>query len=132
MKMKKRCSFLCVASALMFLFGLIRGIGGFLELIDNNTFLAAINQNHVLIVVAVLVSILLTSAILISSIGVFEQSKRDVLNAIALIVLFVINSLVNAYLLLGKIENSETIINSIAAMIIITLLLIGFRQQSRV
>ena len=127
--MKNRCSFLCIASALMFLFGLIRGIGGFLELIDNNTFLAAINQNQVLIVSAVLVSILLTSAILISSIGVFEQSKRDVLNAIALIVLFVINSLVNAYLLAGNIKNSETTINAIVATIIITLLLLGVRRQ---
>lgn len=127
--MKNRCSFLCIASALMFLFGLIRGIGGFLELIDNNTFLAAINQNQVLIVSAVLVSILLTSAILISSIGVFEQSKRDVLNAIALIVLFVINSLVNAYLLAGNIKNSETTINAIVATIIIALLLLGVRRQ---
>jgi|WetSurMetagenome_2_1015567.scaffolds.fasta_scaffold152563_2 hypothetical protein len=127
--MKNRCSFLCIASALMFLFGLIRGIGGFLELIDNNTFLAAINQNQVLIVSAVLVSILLTSAILISSIGVFEQSKRDVLNAIALIILFVINSLVNAYLLAGNIKNSETTINAIVATIIIALLLLGVRRQ---
>lgn len=127
--MKNRCSFLCIASALMFLFGLIRGIGGFLELIDNNTFLAAINQNQVLIVSAVLVSILLTSAILISSIGVFEQSKRDVLNAIALIVLFVINSILNTYLLLGSLKTNGTIINTIAAMIIITLLLLGVRRQ---
>lgn len=127
--MKNRCSFLCIASALMFLFGLIRGIGGFLELIDNNTFLAAINQNQVLIVSAVLVSILLTSAILISSIGVFEQSKRDVLNAIALIILFVINSLVNAYLLAGNIKNSETTINAIIATIIIALLVLGVRRQ---
>ena len=130
--MKNRCSFLCIASALMFLFGLIRGIGGFLELIDNNTFLAAINQNQVLIVSAVLVSILLTSAILISSIGVFEQSKRDVLNAIALIILFVINSLVNAYLLAGNIKNSETTINAIVATIIIALLLLGVRRQRTV
>lgn len=130
--MKKRCSLLCIASALMFLFGLIRGIGGFLELIDNNTFLAEINQNQVLIVSIVLVSILLTSAILISSIGVFEQSKRYVFNAIILIILFVINNLVNAHLLFGNTHNNETTINAIVATVIVALLLLGVRKQRTV
>lgn len=130
--MKNRCKFLCVAAAMMFLFGLLRGVGGFIDLMDNNKFLAAINSNHLIIVIAVLVSILLTSAVLITSIGVFEQSKRDVLNAIALIVLFVVNSLVNAYLFLGNIKGTTTIVNSAVAMIIIALLLLGVRKQRTV
>lgn len=130
--MKNRCKFLCVAAAMMFLFGLLRGVGGFIDLMDNNKFLAAINSNHLIIVIAVLVSILLTSAVLITSIGVFEQSKRDVLNAIALIVLFVVNSLVNAYLFLGNIKDTTTIVNSAVAMIIIALLLLGVRKQRTV
>jgi hypothetical protein len=129
MKMKDKCKFLCVAAALMFLFGLLRGIGGFIDLLENTDFLAAINTNQVIIVVVVLVSLLLTAAILISSIGVFEQSKRDVFNAIALIVLFVINSLVNAYLLMGKIEDTGTMINAVAALIIISLLILGVNKQ---
>ena len=131
MIMKDRCKVLCVAAALMFLFGLLRGIGGFIELINNNDFLAAFNTNHVLIVLAVLISLFLTSAILISSIGVYEQSKTDILNSIILIVLFLINNVVNAYLLMDRIGLNEIIINSIAAMIIISLLLLGaYKQRS--
>jgi len=107
MNMKDKCKFLCVAAALMFLFGLLRGIGGFIDLLDDTNFLATIDTNQI-ICSCCACSILLTSAILISSIGVFEQSKKDVFNAIALIVLFVINSLVNAYLVMGKIEDTGT------------------------
>jgi hypothetical protein len=129
MNMKDKCKFLCVAAALMFLFGLLRGVGGFIDLLEDDRFLSAINTNQVIIVTAVLVSILLTSALLISSIGVFEQSKKDVFNAIALIVLFVINGLVNAYFLMDRIEDSGMIINAIAAFIIIAFLLLGVKRQ---
>lgn len=127
--MKNKCKFLCVAAALMFLFGLLRGVGGFIDLLDDTNFLAAINTHQIIVVIAVLVSILLTSAILISSIGVFEQSKKDVFNAIALIVLFVINSLVNAYIVMGKVADTGTMINALGALIIILLLLLGVRKQ---
>jgi hypothetical protein len=125
MKTKRKCMFLCIASGLMFALGIVRGIGGFIDLMDDKYFIAAINSNEILIVAAVLFSIFLTAAIFITSIGVFEQSKKYTISAIALVILFVIYNLANGYIFLGKLMDDGNVINIAASVIIISFLMLG-------
>ena len=125
MKTKRKCMFLCIASGLMFALGILRGIGGFIDLMDDKYFIAVINTNQLVIVAAVLVSIFLTAAIFITSIGVFEQSKPYIISAIALVILFVIYNLVNGYIFLGKLIDDGNLINIAASIIIISFLMLG-------
>ena len=125
MKTKRKCMFLCIASGLMFALGIVRGIGGFIDLMDDKYFIAAINTNELIIVATVLVSIFLTAAIFITSIGVFEQNKKYTISAIALVVLFAIYNLANGYIFLGKLMDDGNLINIAASVIIISFLMLG-------
>jgi len=125
MKTKRKCMFLCIASGLMFALGIVRGIGGFIDLMDDKYFIAAINTNELIIVATVLVSIFLTAAIFITSIKVFEQNKKYTISAIALVVLFAIYNLANGYIFLGKLMDDGNLINIAASVIIISFLMLG-------
>jgi len=109
----------------MFALGIVRGIGGFIDLMDDKYFIAVINTNELIIVAAVLASIFLTAAIFITSIGVFEQSKPYIISAIALVILFVFYNLINGYIFLGRLIDNGNLINIAASVVIISFLMLG-------
>ncbi|HSP88196.1 MAG TPA: hypothetical protein VLN45_08680, partial [Ignavibacteriaceae bacterium] len=75
MKPGRRCKFHCAATALIFLLGAVRGIGGIIDLINNTGKLIEINTSSATLVLLTIFLILLSAASFIIAIGVYEQNK---------------------------------------------------------
>jgi hypothetical protein len=127
MKLRDRCILLCVASAMIFLLGVVRGIGGVIDLIDNTDILVGINFSSITLVLLTIVLIFLSAATIITAIGVYEQNEKFIAMGMAIAALFIIYSILKGYLLFGNTISSAAVINIIAGGIIISLLTLGKR-----
>ena len=125
MNLRERCKLLCAASALIFLLGVIRGIGGVIDLINNTEILVGINISSIALVLITIILIFLSAATIITAIGVYEQNEKFILIGIALSTVFIFYSIIKGYLLFGSTISDAVIINIIAGGIIISLLTVG-------
>ncbi|RPI59796.1 MAG: hypothetical protein EHM44_11510, partial [Ignavibacteriales bacterium] len=73
MRLRGRCKFLCTASAMFFLLGVVRGIGGVIDLIDNTDILIEIDASSITLVLLTLAYIILSAAAFITAIALYEQ-----------------------------------------------------------
>lgn len=127
MKLRDRCKLLCLASALIFLLGVFRGIGGVIDLINNTDILIGINISSIVLVLLTIILIFLSAATIITAIGVYEQNEKFILGGIAITTLFIFYSLLKAYLFFGNSISSAVVINIVTGGIIISLLMLGKR-----
>ncbi|MFZ1519057.1 MAG: hypothetical protein WAU11_09795 [Ignavibacteriaceae bacterium] len=132
MNTKKKCKALCVASALMVLLGIVRGIGGFMDLTNDQVILNSFNTNQTALVVMAVVFILLTAAVFIAAIEVYEQNTEFFLYGAVLIVLYIINGFVCATFLFDNYTSIESFYTMIAGIVIITLLILGKRSLNKI
>ena len=127
MRLRDRCKLLSIASVLIFLLGVVRGIGGVIDLINNTDILIGINFSSITLVLLIITLIFLSAATIITAIGVYEQNEKFIFMGIALSVLFLIYSVLKGYLLFGNALSNAAIINIFAAVTVISLLVIGKR-----
>ena len=127
MNSKGKCTALCIAAILIFLLGVTRGIGGIVNLLSDDKTLSALNYSTMLLTLLVVGFILLSAATIITAIAIFEHNKKYLLTGIFLTLIFVVSGAVNKSLLFDKTTYQGTIINIIAAVIIISLLVLGKR-----
>lgn len=131
MKLRDRCKLLCIASVLIFLLGVVRGIGGVIDLINNTDILIGINFSSITLVLLTISLIFLSAATIITAVGVYEQNEKFIFMGIALSVLFLIYSVLKGYLILGNVLNNSVIINFVAAAAVISLLVLGRRMMDK-
>ncbi|MDP2365800.1 MAG: hypothetical protein Q8M94_18775 [Ignavibacteria bacterium] len=127
MNSKKKCAALCIAAALIFLLGVTRGIGGIINLLSDDKTLEALNYSTMLLALLVIGFIILSAAAIITAIAIFEHNKKYILAGAFLTLIFVVSGAVNKNLVFYKTTDYGTIINIIAAVIIISLLVLGKR-----
>lgn len=127
MKLRDRCKLLCLASALIFLLGVVRGIGGVIDLIDNTDTLVGINISSIVLVLLTIILIFLSAATIITAIGVYEHNEKFILMGMALSTVFIFYSILKGYVLFGNTISDAAVINIIAGGTIIFLLMLGKR-----
>ena len=93
MRLRGRCKFLCTASALIFLLGVMRGIGGIIDLINNTDMLIEIDSSSITLVLLTFAYIILSAASFITAIVLYEQNENYVSAGIILSAIFVINGI---------------------------------------
>jgi hypothetical protein len=125
---RRRCKFHCAAAALIFLLGVVSGIGSIIDFINNTDVLIEINTDSTVIVLLTMFLILLSAAAFITAIGVYEQDKSSIYFGIIISALFIINSIVYGYILSEQTIVGAVIINTITAVVIVTLLILGRRS----
>jgi lysylphosphatidylglycerol synthetase-like protein (DUF2156 family) len=125
---RRRCKFHCAAAALIFLLGVVRGIGSIVDFINNTDVLIETNTDSAVIVLLNMFLILLSAAAFITAIGVYEQNKNSIYFGIIISIVFIINSILYGYILSEQTIADAVIINTITAVVIITLLILGRRS----
>lgn len=116
---------LIVGSLLMILLGLARGLGGIVLLLQGKTVLPDIKTNETVLIFLAIGLILIGIFEVISAVGVYFLKRKYWFLGIVITILFVIDGAINGYFLFGKPGDQGTVINAVAAIIIITLLLLG-------
>ena len=122
MKLRGRCKFLCTASAMFFLLGVVRGIGGVIDLINNTDILIEIDSSSITLVILILAYIILSAAAFITAIALYEQNENYISGGIILSAIFAVNSILHGYIFFEQTINGTVIINTLAAVILILLL----------
>mgnify|MGYP003412441397 FL=1 len=125
MKPVRRCKLLCIASVLIFLLGVIRGIGGVIDLINDTDIMVGTNISIIVLALLTIILIFLSAAAIITAIGVFEQDEKFIFIGMALSAVFIFYSILKGYILFGNTISDAAIINIFAGCIIISLLTIG-------
>jgi hypothetical protein len=129
---RRRCKFHCAAAALIFLLGVARGIGSIVDFINNTDVLIETNTDSAVIVLLNMFLILLSAAAFITALSVYEQNKNSIYFGIIISALFIINSFLYGYILSEQTVGAAIIINTITAVVIITLLLLGKRSLNNI
>jgi hypothetical protein len=113
------------------MFGLIRGIGGLIAMINNSEILIDINYSYIILILLIITCIALSSASVIVAIALFEQDRNYIFYGVLLLLTYIIYSLIQDYFILNKLISNSSIINLIAAGIAISLLLLGNRHLKK-
>ncbi|MCZ7608756.1 MAG: hypothetical protein M5U17_01185 [Ignavibacterium sp.] len=131
MNIKKKCSYLCSASLIIFMFGLIRGIGGLIAMINSSEILININYSFIILILLIITCIALSAASVIVAIALFEQDRNYIFYGVLLLLTYIIYSLIQDYFILNKFISNSSVINLVAAGIAISLLLIGKKHLNK-
>ena len=125
MNSKKRPISLIIASILMIILGLARGIGGIILLLEGKSTLPDIKTNETVLIFLAVGLIIIGVMEIITAVGIYLLKKKFWLLGIIITVLFVIDGAINGYFLFGRPGAQGTVVNLIAAIIIITFLLLS-------
>ena len=125
MNSKKRPISLIIASILMIILGLARGIGGIILLLEGKSTLPDIKTNETVLIFLAVGLIIIGVMEIITAVGIYLLKKKFWLLGIIITVLFVIDGAINGYFLFGRPGAQGTVVNLIAAIIIIAFLLLS-------
>ena len=125
MNSKKRPISLIIAAILMIILGLARGIGGIILLLEGKSTLPDIKTNETVLIFLAVGLIIIGVMEIITAVGIYLLKKKFWLLGIIITVLFVIDGAINGYFLFGRPGAQGTVVNLIAAIIIITFLLLS-------
>ena len=128
MKIKERCRYLCSASLVIFILGLIRGIGGIIDLMDKAEFFVQINYGFTILILLTMICIVLTAASFIIAIALFEQDRSYIFYGMLFSMIFILYTLMQDYFILDRSISDGGIINLIAAATTISLLVLSKRS----
>jgi hypothetical protein len=123
METKRKSILLLIATGLIFLLGITRGIGGIIYLFSDDKTLEALNNSITLVVSLVISFILLSAASFITAISIFGHNKKLLLTGFLFTLIFVVSGGPNENFPLNNTTIQEIIINIIAIVIIISLLI---------
>jgi hypothetical protein len=123
----KRPKFIIISAVLMILLGLARGIGGITLLIQGKNTLSNIIASENIIQILAIGLILIGLLEIISAIGIWRLNRTFWILGIIVTIAFVIDGAINGHFLFGRSGDQGTIVNSIAAILIISCLLLGRR-----
>ena len=125
MNSKKRPISLIIAAVLMIILGLARGIGGIVLLLEGKSTLPDIKTNETVLIFLAVGLIIIGVMEIITAVGIYLLKKKFWMLGIIITVLFVIDGAINGYFLFGRPGAQGTVVNLIAAIIIITFLLLS-------
>ncbi len=125
MNSKKRPISLIIAAILMIILGLARGIGGIILLLEGKSTLPDIKTNETVLIFLAVGLIIIGVMEIITAVGIYLLKKKFWLLGIIITVLFVIDGAINGYFLFGRPGAQGTVVNLIAAIIIIAFLLLS-------
>ena len=125
MNSKKRPISLIIATILMIILGLARGIGGIVLLLQGKSTLPDVKTNETVLIFLAVGLIIIGVMEIITAVGIYLLKKKFWLLGIIITVLFVIDGAINGYFLFGRPGAQGTVVNLIAAIIIITFLLLS-------
>jgi hypothetical protein len=117
--------YLIIAGVLMILLGIARGIGGTTLLAHGATSDPAIEASTTAIILVGAVLVLLGIFLIAAALGVMRGNIRSWRLGIVLTVAFVIDAAVNGAVLYGRPGAGGTLANVIAAVLIVTFLMLG-------
>jgi hypothetical protein len=113
------------------MFGLIRGIGGLIAMINSSEILIDINYSFIILILLIITCIALSAASVIVAIALFEQDRNYIFYGVLLLLTYIIYSLIQDYFILNKFISNSSVINLVAAGIAISLLLIGKKHLNK-
>ena len=125
METRRKSALLLIAASLIFLLGIFRGVGGIINLLSDENTLELLNSSIMTLPFLVVGFIILSAATFITAIAIFEHNKKYLLAGVFLTLIFVVSGTVNSNLFFDIAKEHEIIINIIAAVIIISLLILG-------
>ena len=128
MKIKERCRYLCSASLVIFILGLIRGIGGIIDMMDKAEIFVQINYGFTILILLTMICIVLTAASFIIAIALFEQDRSYIFYGMLFSMIFILYTLMQDYFILDRSISDGGIINLIAAATTISLLVLSKRS----
>ena len=128
MKIKERCRYLCSASAVIFILGLMRGIGGIIDMMDKAEIFVQINYGFTILMLLTMICIVLTAASFIIAIALFEQDRSYIFYGLLFSMIFILYTLMQDYFVLDRSISDGGIINLIAAATTISLLVLSKRS----
>lgn len=131
MEPERKSILLLIAAGLIFLLGITRGIGGIINLLNDENTLESLNNSITSLAFLIVGFIVLSAAAFITAIAIFEHNKKYLLSGILLTIIFVVSGAVNRNFLYDEITILDTIINIIVAVIIISLLMLGKRTLDK-
>ena len=125
MNSKKRPISLIIATILMIILGLARGIGGIVLLLQGKSTLPDVKTNETVLIFLAVGLIIIGVMEIITAVGIYLLKKKYWMLGIIITVLFVIDGAINGYFLFGRPGAQGTVVNLIAAIIIIAFLLLS-------
>lgn len=128
MKIKERCRYLCSASLVIFILGLIRGIGGIIDMMDKAEIFVQVNYGFTILMLLTMICIVLTAASFIIAIALFEQDRSYIFYGLLFSMIFILYTLMQDYFVLDRSISDGGIINLIAAATTISLLVLSKRS----
>ena len=131
MKLKEKCRYLCSASAIIFMLGVIRGIGGVADMLDNAQSLLTINYGFTLLIMLTIICIVLSAASFIIAIALFEQDKSYIFYGMLFSMIFVLYTLMQDYFVLDRSISDGGVVNLIAAGLAVSLLVLSKRSLDK-
>lgn len=125
METRRKSVLLLIAAGLIFSLGIIRGVGGLINLLGNENTLESLNNSIISFTFLVVGFIVLSAATFITVIAVFKRNKKYFLAGIFLTLIFVFSGAVIIILLFDVAKELGIIIDIIAAVFIISILIVG-------
>ena len=125
MESKRKSILLFTLAGLIFMLGITRGIGGFINLLNDENTLESLNNSITSLAFLIVGFIVLSAAAFITAISIFEHNKKYLLAGVFLTLIFVFSGVVNNNLFFDIAKEFEIIVDIIAAVIIISLLIAG-------
>lgn len=116
-----------IAIALMFSLGVLRSAGGFMLIYKKELLDPAIIASPTQAVICGAGLLLIGIAEIITAIGLISGKRSFIISGIVITALFVVDGLINGYILYGKPLDGGTIANLVTAAIIISLLVYRLR-----
>ncbi|MBC8426589.1 hypothetical protein H8E07_20935 [bacterium] len=120
-----RSRYLIIAGFLMISLGLARGAGGLVLLTQGAAADPNIQATDTAVSTAGVVLLLLGLALIVAAIGVFRRLRPFWLVGLVCTVSFVVDGAINGFVLYGSPRDKGTIVNVVAAALILACLLLG-------
>lgn len=111
--------------------GVIRGIGGVTDMLDNAQSLLTINYGFTLLIMLTIICIVLSAASFIIAIALFEQDKSYIFYGMLFSMIFVLYTLMQDYFVLDRSISNGGVINLIAAGLAVSLLVLSKRSLDK-
>jgi cytochrome bd-type quinol oxidase subunit 2 len=116
---------LIVGGVLMILLGIARGAGGIVLLTRGPSADPAIQAKGSAVALLGALLVILGAALVVTAVAVLRKNRRAWLLGIWLVIAFVIDGALNGFVFFGKPRDQGTLVNLIAAALIVSSLLLG-------
>jgi len=124
-------AFLVIGGVLMGLLGIVRGGGGLILIVQGAATDPKIKASESATIAVGAFLLVLGIALVVAAFGVLRRRPWALLAGIALTIAFVVDGAINGYVLFGRPGDQGTLMNVIAAVLILVFLVIGRSELKR-